>query len=151
MVGDFSIREARRNDLGEIMIIEEESFPQYPYSRIIFENFLMEYPRYFLVAEHAGRLIGYVCSRATVMLGEVSSIAVAPKWRRKGVGGRLMGELEYRFKTDRVGIIYLQVSVKNSAAILFYKKLGYVTAKVVEKYYLDGSDALVMVKRLKNF
>lgn len=144
------LREARENDLEAIMRIEEASFPRYPYSMEVFTMILRHYPRYFLVAECAGRVSGYVCGRLIGKgFGEVVSIAVEPSSRRKGIGRALMLNLESRFRADYVKDVRLEVGVINSAAIRLYKSLGYKPVGLRRRYYPDKSDALVMVKHLE--
>lgn len=143
------LREARENDLEAVMRIEEASFPKYPYPMEVFKIILRHYPRYFLVAECADRVSGYVCGRLIGKdFGEVVSIAVEPGLRRRGIGRALMHNLESRFKADRVKNVRLEVGVANNAAIRLYKSLGYKPAGLRRSYYPDGSDALVMVKNL---
>lgn len=144
------LRDARETDLEAVMRIEKASFPRYPYSMDVFTILLKQYPRYFLVAECSGGVSGYVCgSLARKNLGRVVSIAVELRLRRRGVGRMLMRELESRFRADGVKAIRLEVGVDNEAAIRLYESLGYRLAGLRRRYYPNGCDALVMVKRLE--
>ncbi|MEM1553833.1 MAG: ribosomal protein S18-alanine N-acetyltransferase [Thermoproteota archaeon] len=144
------IEEATEKDLEAIIDIEKSSFPEYPYSIEIFKTLLKEYGRYFLVSKIKGRVIGYACGRIfREKFGEIISIAVAPDFRRRGIGRRLMLELESRFKNDSIKFTRLEVSVKNDVAIKFYESLGYEIFKLTKNYYPDGSDAFTMIKFLE--
>lgn len=146
---DCIVREAKESDLETVMRIEKASFPKYPYPLDVFEELLRQCQKYFLIAEYKGRVSGYVCGRLVgKSLGLVVSIAVKPEFRRRGIGRILMLELESRFREDHVKTVRLEVGVDNDAAIRLYESLGYETVGLKRKYYLDGSDALIMVKNL---
>lgn len=145
----YAIRRAREEDMEMILSIEKASFPRYPYPREVFDALLKHHSRYFLVAEHEDKVFGYVCGRVIGRyLGEISSIAIVPEWRRKGIGKTLMLELESRFKADGIKIVLLEVDLGNSAAINLYKNLGYGVVGRIRGYYSNGSDALTMVKNI---
>ena len=83
-------------------------------------------------------------------VGHLVSIAVAPGYRGKGVGSSLLSET-IRVLRDhyRVESVYLEVRVSNAPAIRLYEKFGFKRSRIVRKYYRDGEDAYVYVKRLK--
>ncbi len=144
------IRRARRGDLRDIYLVEIKSFP-YPYPMEAFVSFLILFPKYFLVAECDGRVVGYVAGvRETDGSGHVMSIAVLPNYRGSGVGSALLKALENSFIEDGVQRIYLEVSQNNKEALRLYRKFGYRLVGVKHRYYPDGSDALVMVKEVRN-
>ncbi|MEM3713168.1 MAG: ribosomal protein S18-alanine N-acetyltransferase [Thermoproteota archaeon] len=146
------IEEATEKDLEAIMDIEKSSFPKYPYSIEVFKTLLKDYGKYFLLSKSRGRVIGYVCGRIfREKFGEIVSIAVAPDFRCRGIGRRLMLELESRFKNDGIKFTRLEVSVKNDVAIKFYESLGYEIFKLTKNYYPDGSDAFTMIKFLEEY
>lgn len=146
------IEEAAEKDLEAIMDIEKSSFPKYPYSIEVFKTLLKDYGKYFLLSKSRGRVIGYACGRIfREKFGEIVSIAVAPDFRRRGIGRRLMLELESRFKNDGIKFTRLEVSVKNDVAIKFYESLGYEIFKLTKNYYPDGSNAFTMIKFLEEY
>ncbi len=82
-------------------------------------------------------------------VGHLISIAVAPGFRGRGIGSGLLSEtirvLRDYYKTESV---YLEVRVSNNPAIRLYEKFGFKRARIIKKYYRDGEDAYVYVKRL---
>jgi ribosomal-protein-alanine N-acetyltransferase len=78
------------------------------------------------------------------------SIAVLKEYRRRGIGSKL---LEETIRASRefydAEAIYLEVRVSNKPAISLYEKFGFKKARIIRGYYMDGEDAYVMVKRLK--
>jgi ribosomal protein S18 acetylase RimI-like enzyme len=57
--------------------------------------------------------------------GWVYSLAVAPRFRRQGIGTALMRRLEKALADQGCPKINLQALSSNSAVVTFYRKLGY--------------------------
>ena len=143
-----SVRHAEISDLREIYFVEINSFP-YPYSLEYFITFLTLYPNYFLVVTCSNRVVGYVVGALNSDgSGHVISLAVDPKYRRRGLGALLLRSLERKFKESGIFRVFLEVSEWNKVAINLYKKLGYKVIGIRSHYYPDGSDAYVMFKEL---
>ena len=101
-------------------------------------------PLVFLIAEVAGFALG----RAVADQAELLTIAVAPAFRRQGIGARLvsgfLGEAAARGATRA----FLEVSADNAAAIAVYDSLGFVAAGRRKGYFVTAGetpkDAIVM-------
>jgi ribosomal-protein-alanine N-acetyltransferase len=108
-------------------------------------------PDLFLVAEAEGEVIAYSIGeiewRRGVKVGHIMNIAVAESWMRRGIAGRLLGELERRFKERGAEFAYLEVRVGNDPALHLYRKRGYRDLGVLPRYYKD-EDGLAMEKQL---
>ncbi len=142
------LREATFSDLRDVYRVEVESFP-YPYPVEAFITYLVMFPKYFIVAECSGEVVGYVAATVTNEgNGHVVSIAVRKEFRRRGLGRRLMEAVEGALREDGIKKIYLEVAVNNTTALNLYRKLGYRVASRLGAYYPDSSDAYVMVKEL---
>jgi GNAT superfamily N-acetyltransferase len=93
------------------------------------------------VAEHDGRLIGYVCLFGQVPPEGADEIArphsyiadlyVCPDFRRQGVGARLLEEAEQFVRRLGVHRIELKVLAANRHARRFYRHHGYKDRTVV--------------------
>jgi ribosomal-protein-alanine N-acetyltransferase len=143
------IRGFRLDDLGDVMVIEEESFPPGErYSREIFLYYHRYMPDLFLVAEYCGRVVGYIIADYSRDTGHIVSIAVHPRFRGMGFGKRLMIEAEKRLIDKCVKEIILEVEVTNNIAIKMYEKLGYRIVRILPGYY-NGRDAYLMIKHIK--
>jgi ribosomal-protein-alanine N-acetyltransferase len=141
-------REARTSDLDAVADLERLSFPV-PWKREYFEVEIGAPYRYNrVVRDERGRLLGYVfCAFAGGEL-HVNKIAVAPERRRSGLATCLMDDVFAHARAVRAEEIFLEVRVSNVPARLFYERLGFVQTGRRARYYLDGEDALVMVRRL---
>ena len=84
------------------------------------------------------------------MLGDelnLLKLAVLPQYQKLGVGFKLM-EKSFDFKKDKnLSNYFLEVSENNQKAIKLYQKFGFKTKSVREKYYSDGSNALIMFSK----
>lgn len=141
------IRRVEINDLNSIYFLETLCFKD-PYPRELLYMFLSLYPELFFVAEINSMIVGYVISVIKPgHIGHIVSLCVHPKFRRKGIGTKLIQSVEETCrKKFNVCKFRLEVRVSNAGAISFYTKLGYSIAFKASKYYPDGEDAYVMIK-----
>jgi ribosomal-protein-alanine N-acetyltransferase len=145
-----STRDADASDLDAVAALERVSFPV-PWKRDYFEVEIGAPYRYNRVAiGPKGDLAGYVfCAFAAGEL-HVNKIAVAEPHRRRGVATLLMDEVLGFARNARAEEIYLEVRVSNRQARAFYAGLEFREAGRRGRYYLDGEDALVMVRNLRH-
>ncbi|MEM2259006.1 MAG: ribosomal protein S18-alanine N-acetyltransferase [Candidatus Thermoplasmatota archaeon] len=132
------IRKCTEEDLKEVWEIENLSF-RYPYPPYFFYEYLN---KLFFVAEENGKVVGYIIGDDERKM--IVSIAVHPDYRFKGYGKKLM---EHVFKFMK-GEILLQVRKSNEGAIKFYEKMGFKKKGEIRRYYFDGEDAYIMVKKI---
>lgn len=144
----LAIREARQGDLDAIAAIEYASFSK-PYPPWYLALLLQMAGRYFLVAEQGGEVLGYaVAVPLKTRVCHLVSIAVAPQARRRGIGTRLLQELERRCIDGGHESMMLEVEYTNLAAQRLYIRSGYRYAEVLPDYYGPGRHAIHMVKPL---
>lgn len=98
-----------------------------------------------LKADHEEEMIGLVIGdvRRSQREGWIATIAVHPKYRRRGLGRRLLRACEQAMAMPH---IKLTLRVSNPAALDLYKSEGYQQVRYWRGYYADGEDALVMEK-----
>jgi len=100
-----------------------------------------------LKAIHAGRVVGFIAGDPRRHEGHtiIVTIAVDPDYQRRGIGERLMREMEARSSLAR---LQLMVRISNLPALHLYRKLNYLIVETWPRYYEDGEDAYVMEKTL---
>lgn len=76
---------------------------------------------------------GYISYRELFESAEILRIAVMPEYRKKGLGMKLIDEMKNNLVTAQE--ILLEVDINNVPAIELYKKAGFDTLNVREKYY----------------
>ena len=145
-----TIRTVKAADLTTVHRIEVASYPD-PWPRSIFFLMRGRAPELFLVADAEGEIVGYAIGeiewRDRIRVGHVMNIAVAEEWRRIGLAGKLLDELERRFKERRAELSYLEVRAGNTPAQSLYRKRGYSMVGRLPGYYRD-EDGLAMEKPL---
>ena len=95
-----------------------------------------------------GRLVGFVCARGAAGQYEVTNLAVEPGHTRQGIGRALLTHAVQELQTMGAAQITLEVSTANEPARALYQSGQFVTLGVRKKFYKDGSDALILGKRL---
>ena len=101
------------------------------------EKKLTRDPDLFLVAEADGNIIGSVIGGYDGRRGLVYHLAVASHVRGKGVGSRLMDELEARLWAKGCLKCYLLVTTDNPEAELYYQRRGWQHMDAVRLYGKD--------------
>jgi GNAT superfamily N-acetyltransferase len=82
---------------------------------------------YFLVAEHAGRIVGFLHYDCEGPEPELHRIYVQPTLKRRGIGSALLRELHHRLPPGTSYI--LMVVAANRDAVSFYTHHGFVEAE----------------------
>lgn len=101
----------------------------------------------WLVAVEDGTVAGYVGSQSVLGWADMMNIAVAPDYRRRGIGERLILELIERLKANDVVCLTLEVRKSNEPAIALYQKLGFSEVGCRPNYYRNPKeDALILRK-----
>lgn len=97
--------------------------------------------RYNIYEEYFENIFaGYLITYDNVDSLDIFEIAVDKNFRKKGLASKLLN----RINDERR--ILLEVSEKNKVAINLYKKNGFKMISRRKNYYLDGSDAIVMIR-----
>lgn len=91
------------------------------------------------------RLVGFAIGERNAWTNEglIATLAIHPDFQRRGLGRRLLAELEARLNTP---LFKLTVRASNAPAIALYERFGYRRAGHMPRYYSRGEDGLVMEK-----
>jgi len=146
------VRQATTDDLETLCNIERECFTIEAFTKEQLE-YLLENPKGIsLLAqiddEIAGFIVGVIYNYSIMRTGHVYTIDVLVKHRRKGVGLRLLRELEQRFVENGVEICYLETGRENVAALELYRKHGYTELNILKDFYSDEVDGIRLMKKL---
>lgn len=91
-------------------------------------------------------LAGYVALYHTFDELEILNIAIAPAWRQRGLGTRLLGLTLQEADKKGISQAVLEVRPSNTPAIALYTAQGFVPVGRRAHYYADtGEDALIYV------
>jgi len=127
-----------------------------PYSVYTYRYFLNNWPHLCFIAkigqggggprdlkyEPAGAI---VCKldrhKSGLMRGYIAMLVVETRFRKRGIAKRLVSRaLKAMFEEDADEVV-LETEVTNTGAISLYESLGFIRAKRLHKYYLNGADA----------
>ena len=137
------------DDIDPVQEVERSSFPV-PWPANAFRHELTQNRNArYIVARSADQIVGYAGLWLMVDEAHVTTFAVMPHWRRRGIGGRLM--LAVLNLAEQVGasVATLEVRLSNVAARNLYQRFGFRPVGVRPRYYSDnGEDALIMTTDL---
>src|SRR6476661_7079231 len=95
-----------------------------------------------LVAEQEDQVVGFMIYELHKTKLHVLNFAVAPEWRRFGIGGQMVLKLIGKLSSHRRTKITLAVRESNLAAQLFFRSQAFKATRVLRGYYEDsGEDA----------
>ena len=95
---------------------------------------------------------GFILMRAVADEAEILTLAVRPQARRRGLGGRLVGEGAVEAAARGAVRLFLEAASDNAAALALYARAGFTEAGRRPGYYAcpDGTrrDALLLALNL---
>ena len=143
------IRWMIRRDMPEVLAIESESF-EFPWLEDDFIRSLRQRNCIGMVAEYDDRVVGSMIYELHKNRIHVLNFAVAPGYRRCGIGSQMIAKLTAKLSSQRRSRIVLEVRETNLAAQLFFRENGFRAVSVLRSYYADTpEDAYVMQHRYR--
>jgi ribosomal-protein-alanine N-acetyltransferase len=140
----------RPEDLPAVSDIESMSFPT-PWTLASFQYEMNEnpYASLFGVRLAGGPIVGFGCVWVVDQELRINNLAIHPRHRGRGIGGRLLDALlEFGVGQGCVEAT-LEVRPTNAAALRIYGRAGFRVVGRRRGYYSDThEDALVMMLRL---
>jgi ribosomal-protein-alanine N-acetyltransferase len=98
----------------------------------------------FFTTKVGDELAGYAIVEDRVPFQFIWEIAVAEKFRRQGIGSRLLEEIVEWAKNAEEHGIELTVRRENQPAILMYMSKNFYTVRILKRFYLGGGDGVLM-------
>jgi ribosomal-protein-alanine N-acetyltransferase len=143
------IRWMIRRDMPEVLSIEADGF-EFPWSEEDFIRSLRQRNCIGMVAEHDDRVVGFMVYELHKTRIHVLNFAVAPGYRRRGVGSQMLAKLTGKLSSQRRTRIVLEVRETNLSAQLFFRENGFRAVSVLKEYYADSpEDAYMMQYRFR--
>jgi len=94
-------------------------------------------PELFLVAESAENIVGSVIGGFDGRRGLIYHLAVAKEFRGRGIGTRLLNEVEARLRAKGCLKCYLMITPDNEEAAQYYERHGWHHMDYVRPYGKD--------------
>lgn len=144
-MGKTTFRKMTREDVDAVTELDFKSFGDGAWSREDFLDMAQDEDGEFIVAERDGKIIA--CTGALIDLdeAEIQTLAVAPEYRRQGIGLMILIQLILAIKRRGITFVFLEVRPSNMGAIKLYEGFGFQTVDRVKNFYGD-EDALIMVR-----
>ncbi|MFL6078819.1 MAG: ribosomal protein S18-alanine N-acetyltransferase [Ornithinibacter sp.] len=146
-----TLREVRWTDIPTLAVLERDLFEHDAWAEPTWWAELAGRPRRdYVVLTDGDGILGYAGLDHGGDAADVMTIAVAPGAQGRGVGGRLLDELERRARARGAASVMLEVRADNAAALRLYERAGFMLLSTRRRYYQPGDvDALVMRKTLR--
>ena len=144
-MNNITIRKAAFSDISYVLEIEQENIRSWTHDQFTEElarNFSV-----FIVAETEGVIAGYAIAWIVADELQLNSIAVKNSLQGNGIGRMLLEGLEAESRDGAASVILLEVRSRNTGAIDFYMKNGFMKTGRRKNYYGDD-DAILMEKKI---
>ncbi|MDP9038890.1 MAG: GNAT family N-acetyltransferase [Acidobacteriota bacterium] len=146
---EVTLRGYRPGDVEAMYRLDVLCFePVFRFSRGAMRRFAEAEEAVTVLAEAEGELVGFGIAEVEGAAGYVVTVDVARARRGRGLGRRLMEELEARSRAAGAGTMLLHVFAGNAGAMRLYEGLGYARVGVAAGFYGTGLDGLMYEKRL---
>jgi [ribosomal protein S18]-alanine N-acetyltransferase len=152
----MNIRIATAADIPDMVKLDRQSatagqWTETQYQRI-FEPGEHSSPRMVLVVEEEqarsapSPVLGFVVAHYVDPEWELENIVVAEAAQRKGLGGRLLGELFVRARETNSESVFLEVRESNQIARSFYRRWGFQETGRRKGYYRDPAEDAILYR-----
>ena len=137
-----TVQEASIKHLDKLCEIETECFEEEAFTEQQVAHLLTDCNSVSFVAKAKGEMLGFIIGRVYTeripAVGRILTIDVSTEHRRKGIGLRLLQEVERVFRNENVEVCYLEVREDNVAALNLYQKHGYTKVRKLKNYYVNA-------------
>jgi ribosomal-protein-alanine N-acetyltransferase len=137
------------SDLPAVYMLERQCQPD-PWPLWFFRRLLRRGASCW-VLEDNGEIVGFGIVNMVRRWAHIMNMCVAPGYRRRGLGRRILIHLLAMAKLRHAQHAWLEVRPTNRPAILLYRKMGFRKKHVRKDYYRSRrgrQNAIVMARRL---
>ncbi len=143
------IRPATADDVAAVAALDAALFGADAWSPAAVAAELTGPRRRAVVAVQGRQVVGYAVTALAGDTVDLDRIAVVPRLRRTGLATAMLARLTSQAVEDGAERMLLEVAAGNVAAAGFYAAAGFADLGRRRRYYRDGSDALVLRRRLR--
>lgn len=150
MFAGVSIEKMSEDDVDEVFRLSRESTLAY-WSKPDYRLELLRGDAVCLIAKAVpDKTAGFVIMRLIRQesYGEIYNIAVAEKYRRFGIAGKLLDECIKACRVNNLSNILLEVRESNAAALSLYLKYGFTEIGRRRNFYTNPQEDAVSMSRI---
>lgn len=141
----LAIARMSTNDIPEVTRIERASFATTWPADAFFNELSTNKLAHYFVGRLDGRIVAYGGIWVILEDSHITTVAVAPELRGRGLGEAMLVHLLDRAIERGAAWMTLEVRESNTAAQRLYRKYGFTTVTMRKGYYSDDNEsALVM-------
>lgn len=130
--------------LPDIMALIDQELSE-PYSIFTYRYFITLWPDLCFLALHEGKCIGTIVCKMeqhrNTFRGYIAMLVVVKQHRGKGVATELVTRCVQVMHDAGCDEVTMEAEVTNLGALTLYGNLGFIRAKRLHRYYLNGVDA----------
>lgn len=139
------LRKMTLDDLEQVVAIDQVSF-SLPWPARSFQFELTDnLASRCWVAELDGRVASMLVAWFIVDEIHIATIATHPDFRKQGIGKKLLSHVLQSAKAEGAITSFLEVRESNEAALMMYRKFGYMESGRREGYYKDNGEAAILM------
>ncbi len=142
---EIRIRPAKLYDVPALARIERDSFGSPWSAEEITKDVTAGGNVYVAVAEYGAEKAGYGEIRFVAGEAQIYNIAIAPEFRREGIGEALLRHMIAKAEDNGCELVTLEVRGGNEAAMALYTKLGFREVGRRKGYYAKGGEDAVLM------
>jgi ribosomal-protein-alanine N-acetyltransferase len=132
-------------DVAFVAAIEKSCFSQ-PWTKDGFLDAIENPNAFFIVVSEESQILGYLGMYESVDEGEITNVAVAEHFRGRGIGRKMLKEVQNHAREKGIPRILLEVRSGNAGAISLYKECGFEKIGIRRDFYnFPREDADIMV------
>ena len=147
----FSVTDAKENCKGDIpeqlSCLDKMCVGADGWSAGSFRSEIQKDTGHVLYILSEGKVIALLSGYHAAGEGDITSVAVHPDYRRKGLAQLLLDAFEKALPPDTEEI-FLEVRESNSAAIALYTKCGFERLSVRKNFYSDPPENAVVMRKV---
>jgi len=145
-VSDIIIRRFAPDDLLPVIDVEKNVYGSAAYLPLFLRQLVDLFPSLIWVAEADSKVVGHICGAVgeDSETGWLINVGVLARYRRQGVGYRLMRQCADQLLALGVTRIMGTAEVENGPMIRLYERLGFREVGRGSDYYGDGRERLIV-------
>ena len=140
----LTIRSFEPMDMFSVIKLASNTLTE-QYNPSLFTYFYETFPKGFIVAEKAHKIIGFILGiKINNEKAKILMLSISEPHRKQKIGSTLLNQFLKEISIENIKHIELEVRIDNKKAIKFYKKHGFKVIEKQTKFYQNEEDAYTM-------
>ncbi len=140
----MELKKAELSHLAQIEALEEACF-SCPWTAAQLQNMMEDEKAVFLVLVDGDTVAGYTAFTTVLDEGYIANVAVAPAYRRQGLGDALVTAMAEEARRRELSFLTLEVRESHAPARTLYEKHGYKAVGLRKNYYEKPTESAILM------